>query len=607
MTDEEKLKKALDFATDKHSGQFRKGGLPYITHPVTVSEIVKANGGGIDAQITALFHDLLEDTDATEEEIDAIGGKEVLEAVKLLTKKKGYVMEEYVEGIRSNPIAKMVKAADRLHNLQSAFCTDDSFKRRYILESIDWYLDFSPEIPKAVKALVDSLDQPLPKQSLEYEPLDYKGTLSADGFALYGNICYSLSPAEIRTVKGYAVCIGGKSMGVFEKLPDEYSGISVIDYGDKLIVPGMVDLHIHAPQYAFRGMGMDMELMDWLEKQAFPEEEKYEDLSYAEKAYSQFAEQMKKSATTRACIFATKHRDATEILMDKMEQTGIISYVGKVNMDREAPPALCEPNADFSAFDTYGWLNDIKGKYRNTMPILTPRFVPCCTDELLSQLEKIQQSYDLPVQSHLSENRGEIEWVKEHCPDVKFYGDAYDRYGLFGKTKGEGKPAKTIMAHCVYSSDEEAERLCENGVFIAHCPTSNMNLSSGIAPIRRYIDMGARIGLGSDVAGGQTESIFRSITDAIQVSKLYWRIADEKMKPLTFEEAFYMATMGGGEFFGKAGSFEKDYEFDAVVLDDSLLPHPQELTLRERLERSVYMGLDEKGICAKYAAGNKII
>ena len=147
----------------------------------------------------------------------------------------------------------------------------------------------------------------------------------------------------------------------------------------------------------------------------------------------------------------------------------------------------------------------------------------------------------------------------------------------------------------------------KNGVFVAHCPASNMNLTSGIAPIRKYVELGLHIGLGSDVAGGHSLSIFRAITDAIQVSKMYFRMVDERYKPLIFSEAFYLATKGGGEFFGKVGSFEEGYEFDAVVLSDDALVHPQTLNLAERMERAVYLGLDEKGITAKFVAGRKVL
>lgn len=172
MTDEERLNRALQFATKKHKGQFRVGGEEYITHPEKVAEIVKNNGYGTDFQITALFHDLLEDTDATESEILEYGNEEILKAVKLLTKEKGYVMADYVANIRKNEMAFAVKAADRLHNLQCAFVTDTEFKRRYIFETVDWYLDFSPEIPKAVKKLAESLDTPLRELPFLYTPIE---------------------------------------------------------------------------------------------------------------------------------------------------------------------------------------------------------------------------------------------------------------------------------------------------------------------------------------------------------------------------------------------------------------------------------------------------
>ena len=233
------------------------------------------------------------------------------------------------------------------------------------------------------------------------------------------------------------------------------------------------------------------------------------------------------------------------------------------------------------------------------MPILTPRFIPTCSDELLNELSEVRRTYDLPVQSHLSENPEEVMLIKLLMPQAAFYGDGYDRFGLFG---GD---ARTIMAHCVYSSSEEIERIGERGVWIAHCPASNTNLASGIAPIRKYVDGGLRVGLGSDVAGGQTESMFRAITDAIQVSKLYWRYHDHSARPLSFSESFYLATKGGGSFFGQVGSFEEGFEFDAVVLDDSLAPHPQPLTLQDRVERAVYLGLDRGGIREKFIRGMK--
>ena len=427
-------------------------------------------------------------------------------------------------------------------------------------------------------------------------------------FVIKGNICQTREPSRLDLHEGaYAVCVNGVSMGIFDKLPEEYAGLPLYDYGDSLIFPGMVDLHVHAPQYAFRGMCMDLELMEWLGRYTFPEEEKYEDLEYAERAYGMFVDALKNSATSRSCIFATRHRFSTELLMDLMEKSGLVSYVGKVNMDREASEALTEKSAEISAYTTFGWINSVKDKYENTKPILTPRFIPCCTDKLMEELREIQMAYGIPVQSHLSESRGEIDYVKVLRPDNPFYADSYNEYDLFGKNDDINTDVKTVMAHCVWSTDEEVELMRKNGVFVAHCPASNMNLTSGIAPIRKYLELGLNVGLGSDVAGGHTISVFRAITDAIQVSKMYFRMVNEDYKPLVFPEAFYLATKGGGAFFGKVGSFDEGYEFDAVVMDDSVLPHPRSLTLSERMERAVYLGLDEKNITAKFVAGRKIL
>ena len=427
-------------------------------------------------------------------------------------------------------------------------------------------------------------------------------------FVLKGNICQTTSPQALDLhEKAYVVCVDGVSKGIFHNLPEEYAGLPLCDYGDSLIFPGMVDLHVHAPQYAFRGMCMDLELMDWLNRYTFPEEEKYEDLDYAKKAYGMFVDALKKGATTRSCIFATRHRYATELLMQLMEESGLVSFVGKVNMDREASEALTEDSADISAYTTFGWINAVKDRFQNTNPILTPRFIPCCTDKLMEELREIQMAYGIPVQSHLSESKGEIEFVKFLRPDNTFYGDSYNEYDLFGKNDDINTDVKTVMAHCVWSTDEEVTLIKNNGVFVAHCPASNMNLTSGIAPIRKYLDLGLNMGLGSDIAGGHSESIFRAITDAIQVSKMYFRMVDEAFKPLVFSEAFYLATKGGGAFFGQVGSFEEGYEFDAVIMDDGILAHPQDLNLAERMERAVYLGLDEKNITAKYVAGRKII
>lgn len=172
MSESENIQRAIAFATEKHKGQKRRGGSEYITHPIAVYEDVKGQGYGEDYQIAALFHDLLEDTDATEGEILSLSNQSVLTAVKLLTKQAGYDMKAYVEGIKNNHIAFVVKGADRLHNLKSAIVTNVEFKRKYILETIDWYLDFSKEIKGAVKALAESMETPIAELSFLYTPVE---------------------------------------------------------------------------------------------------------------------------------------------------------------------------------------------------------------------------------------------------------------------------------------------------------------------------------------------------------------------------------------------------------------------------------------------------
>lgn len=424
-------------------------------------------------------------------------------------------------------------------------------------------------------------------------------------FILKGDLIYSKTPQELCCVKdGFLVCNGNTSGGVYQKLeqiPDAYRQFPIEDYSGHLIVPGLCDLHLHAPQYTFRGMWMDLELLEWLNVHTFPEEAKYADEAFAKRAYSCFVTEMRESATTRFCAFATLHVPATLLLMDFIEESGLCGYVGKVNMDRNAPGFLCEDtNASISA--TLSWLRQVKERaYKHVLPILTPRFIPSCSDALMEALgELIQQSGQrLPLQSHLSENLSEISWVKELCPWAASYGESYDRPGCFGRNG-----SRTIMAHCVWPAEDELQRIKENGVFIAHCPASNTNLASGIAPVRQYLEEGLHVGLGSDIAGGTSHSIFRAMADAVQVSKLRFRLLDKTHKPLTLPEAFFLGTKGGGAFFGKVGSLEDGYAFDALVLDESGIISAEQaaFTLEERLERYVYLA-GERAILHKYADG----
>ena len=418
-------------------------------------------------------------------------------------------------------------------------------------------------------------------------------------FALKGDILYSKSLNRVSENKNsYIVCVDGKSEGVFRKLPAKYKGIKIYDYTGKIIIPGLVDLHLHAPQYIFIGLHMDLKLLDWLNKYTFKAEARYEDLEFAKNAYDVFVNDLKKTATTRFAMFATIHNPATLYLMRKLEKVGFKGFVGKVNMDRNSPKYLVEKTKK-SLANTLAWIDE-SSNLKNIKPIITPRFIPSCTDGLMDSLSKIVENMKLPVQSHLSENRSEIEWVKELTGE-KSYEAAYEKYGMLGTV------SNTIMAHYVWPDEKGIELMKNRNVWVAHCPSSNRNLSSGIAPIGRFLRENIKVGLATDVAGGSYISMFRSMEDAITTSKIRNALYDPEYYNVTIEQALNLATLGGGSFFGKVGSFERGYEFDALVLNERDIPTVimDELSLLERFERFIYRS--HTNVQAKFIAGKKIV
>ena len=396
--------------------------------------------------------------------------------------------------------------------------------------------------------------------------------------------------------RGYVAVEDGLVKGVSADLKAlDAEGAEVIDFGDKLLIPAMNDMHVHAPQVHNQGVAMDLELLPWLQNYTFPEESKYADVEYAEKMYRRFMHTQWLFGTMRSVVFGTVHTASTRKLMHLYQEAGMGAMVGKVAMNRNCPEALCEdPEVAVKGNEELiAEFSDPNGLVR---PIITPRFVPSCTPELLKACGELAKKYQLPVQSHLSENTSEIAWVAELEPESKSYGDAYNRYGLFGQTP-------TIMAHCVWTSGQELELMKKNRVMVAHCPTSNLNLSSGMAPIRTLLEEGLPIGLGSDISGGHDLNMFRMMVYAIQVSKMHYQQNHEKAF-LTLPEVFWIATKSAGSFFGKVGSFEPGYEFDALVIDDSVL-YPQEYSLQHRLERFIYLG-DDRQIAHRFCRGKEI-
>lgn len=413
-----------------------------------------------------------------------------------------------------------------------------------------------------------------------------------------GNIIDTPSQKELNIVKsGYLIVQEGLVEAVYSSLPEQYVGLPVQDYGDCLIVPGLSDCHVHAPQFVYQGLGLDLQLMQWLEKYAFPTESKFSDLEYAEIYYEAFAKALAAHGTTRAAVFATVHVPATELLMKILEKYRIAAFVGKVNMDTLCPDSLREDSLA-SVADTKRWILQCRDQFSLVKPAITPRFIPTCSTEVLEGVGKLSETYDLHVHSHLSEDLGEMDIVRSRYPQYDNDSDVYDSFGLFHH--------KTMMAHFVYPTQHEMELVKERGVTIAHCPQSNVNVAAGLPPIRRMLDLGIRIGLGSDIAGGHSPSIFRAMSDAIMVSKMKWLESGKKDDFLTVPEVFYMGTKGGGQYFGKVGSFEPGYEFDALVIDDSSLNvRNSDYTMKERVERVIHLS-DDRHIIKRFTAGKTI-
>ena len=395
---------------------------------------------------------------------------------------------------------------------------------------------------------------------------------------------------------GYIAVDDGRVVGVANSLAESgCEDAEVVDFGDKLLIPAMNDMHVHAPQVHNQGVAMDLELLPWLQNYTFPEESKYADVAYAERMYRRFLHTQWLFGTMRSVVFGTVHTESTRTLMKLYQEAGMGAMVGKVAMNRNCPDTLSE---DVEAYveGQERLIAEFSDDNALVRPIITPRFVPSCTPELLKACGQLAQKYQLPVQSHLSENTSEIAWVAELEKESTSYGDAYNRYGLFGQTP-------TIMAHCVWTDGSELDLMKKNQVMVAHCPTSNFNLSSGLAPIRTFLDEGLPIGLGSDISGGHDLNMFRMMVYAIQVSKMHYQI-DKSKAFLTLPEIFWIATKSAGSFFGKVGSFEPGYEFDALVIDDSVL-HPSEYSLLHRLERFIYLG-DDRQILHRFCRGREI-
>ena len=371
-------------------------------------------------------------------------------------------------------------------------------------------------------------------------------------------------------------------------LNKKYKKVDIEDYSGNLLIPGFVDLHFHAVQYGNLGIGLDEELLNWLNKYTFKEEEKFSNLEYAKYIFEKAISNIIRNGTTRIVLFSSIHEEATKLLMDICIDKKIGAFVGKVNMDRNSPKALTENRIESLEISK----KLLKFSTKKVKSIITPRFVPTCSKKLLDGLGELSKK-KYPVQTHISENENEIKWVKELHPESKNYLDVYDKANLLSD--------KTILAHCVYCNKDERNLIKERGSFVAHCPSANFNLTSGIMDIKSYIDQGINVGLGTDVGAGHKVSIKDTLVLAIQMSKVN-KMYNKDKNILSFSEAFYLATKGGGKFFGKVGSFEKNYELDMLVIKPDELSEYKNDGIMEQLERFIYSG-DDRMIIKRYCSG----
>ncbi|XP_065167223.1 guanine deaminase [Atheta coriaria] len=371
---------------------------------------------------------------------------------------------------------------------------------------------------------------------------------------------------------------------------------------NQFLIPGFIDTHIHAPQYPNAGLGYDEPLLEWLNKYTYNLESKYSDLKFSEKVYNAVVNKTLSYGTTTACYFASMFKDSSLVLVNAAIDQGQRAFIGKINMIRLAPDNYVETAVD-SLNHTVEFIETVIAKGSDLVqPVITPRFALSVDAKLMSQLGLLAQKYNLVIQTHISENVDEVEMVHDMY-NGSSYADVYNAAGLLTK--------KTVLAHGVYLTEEERTLLAAKGTSISHCPNSNTRLKSGLCDVRKLQESGINIGLGTDVAGGASASIIDAMRCAIDTSThLTHMIKDSK--PITYYEAFYMATMGGAialDISDKVGSLEVGKDFDALIVDmdvpDSSAHLLEDYAADELLQKFVFLG-DDRNVQSVYVAGKKV-
>ncbi len=427
-----------------------------------------------------------------------------------------------------------------------------------------------------------------------------------------------VSLSDVRVLEEHAVGVDGatgriafvSSAGELAAHVAALSGrpIEWIEGRGKFLVPGLVDTHCHGPQYRNAGLGTDRTLLQWLETYTFPTEARFGDVEFARDVYRKVVRRTLRNGTTTCCYFATLHVDATLELARVVQQLGQRALVGKVCMDRNAPATYVEASAAASLADTVRVLDQIDAMACPTVQaVLTPRFVPTCSSELMHGLGALARERRVFVQSHISENVDEVQWVRELHPDCASYADVYFRHGLLTD--------RSVMAHAVHLSDAELALFQRTGAAVSHCANSNFTICSGVLDVRRVLAAGVKVGLGTDVSGGYAPSMWDAIRLAIAASAAVLASSGApraERHALSYTEAFYLATLGGAHALGlgdQIGSLEPGKQFDALLIDPAAPDGPIDvfdgLTAAELFSKIVFL-CDDRNIESVWVNGRKL-
>ncbi len=411
-----------------------------------------------------------------------------------------------------------------------------------------------------------------------------------------GTVIYSLDKDQLKVYpNAYLIVENGFVKNILKELPEEYRKFCIQDYENALIIPAFSDLHIHASQYAQRGIGMDKLLFDWLNDYTFPQEAKFADCTYAEEVYDALVKDLIRNGTFHASIFTTIHYEASDCLFKKLAERGLYAYSGKVNMDRNAPEYLREETKE-SLWDTERFLQEHQG-YATVKPIITPRFAPTCSEELIQGLGRLAKKYACGFQTHLVESIAEAAWTKELFPDYSCETAIYEKAGLLDY-------GPSIFAHVIFPTEKDIRILQQSESISVHCPDATANITAGIMPAATLQKDKLHIALGTDIGSGASTAVYRQVSRAVQLSKLKVFFEPEGNEQLTFARAFYMATKGGGSIFDRVGSLEPGYRFHALVIDGPSDDFSK-LTPEEQLERFCYAG-DDRNIIARFMGEKEI-